>query len=349
MAPMPRSYAHRTVNPDNGDGVGETAGAAAAAASNQASEARGAEESEDRLGAYRGGGGSNGDSSSGDDLDDDDDDSDDDEVEDGDDATMTDAAAVPGAASTETAGDTGTARDDGSSTAMAIKAVPNLDSLFGLREMGREALCWQLSSAKPGNGVEQIRDGSVDTYWQSDGNSQPHWIQVSFGRRVAISHVCLYLDHKNDESYTPRRLQVQVGMTDQDLISAMHPPMTQVEFHDPVGWCIIPLSAPPDPLDDYCPTAGKGGAGQRGIVRAHLVRISVLSMHQNGRDTHVRQVQLYGPRLAGSNDHNRNVGASSSSSPNPSESDPYTILSRRNIRQPVPFRSEADSHFYTMR
>ena len=72
--------------------------------------------------------------------------------------------------------------------------MSNLDSLYGLREIGKEALCWQLSSAKLGNGVEQIRDQSTDTYWQSDGVSQPHLIQVHFARRVAISHICLYLD-----------------------------------------------------------------------------------------------------------------------------------------------------------
>ena len=93
--------------------------------------------------------------------------------------------------------DTGVGGDDignGSSSVLPIHAVSNLDSLYGLREIGKEALCWQLSSAKPGNGVEQIRDQSTDTYWQSDGVSQPHLIQVHFARRVAISHICLYLD-----------------------------------------------------------------------------------------------------------------------------------------------------------
>lgn len=34
------------------------------------------------------------------------------------------------------------------------------------REIGRDAM-WSLSSAKPGNGVDQLRDDSVETYWQS--------------------------------------------------------------------------------------------------------------------------------------------------------------------------------------
>jgi len=39
-----------------------------------------------------------------------------------------------------------------------------------------------------------------------------------------------------------------------------------------------------------------GTEQQRPPPKAHLVEISVVSMHQNGRDTHVRLVQLYGPK-----------------------------------------------------
>ena len=35
-----------------------------------------------------------------------------------------------------------------------------------MREIGHEAV-WSLSTAKPGNGVEQLRDNNSDTYWQS--------------------------------------------------------------------------------------------------------------------------------------------------------------------------------------
>ena len=33
------------------------------------------------------------------------------------------------------------------------------------REIGSEAV-WSLSSAKPGNGVEQLRDDSIESFWQ---------------------------------------------------------------------------------------------------------------------------------------------------------------------------------------
>ena len=219
---------------------------------------------------------------------------------------------------------TGSGNNNSSDNQLVISAAPDLRSLDGLRELGPEAVCWQLSSAKPGNGVEQIRDPSLETYWQSDGQAQPHWIQVHFSRRVAISHVCLYLDYHLDESYTPKRIGVKAGMTHQDLQEAVAP----VELPEPSGWCILPLRSPPDPLDDYdddihnnsSDDAPDGHANDdnlenslllgssntqrlynhKHLVRAHLVRISILSMHQNGRDTHVRHVRLYGPRTNGS-------------------------------------------------
>jgi anaphase-promoting complex subunit 10 len=191
-----------------------------------------------------------------------------------------------GDTTTASAGVNTSTRNASAEPVLQIHAVANLDSLYGLREIGREALCWQLSSAKPGNGVEQIRDQSTDSYWQSDGISQPHWVQVHFARRVAISHVCLYLDYNLDESYTPKHLSVQVGMTTQDLVPAIYPQNTVVELHEPVGWCIIPLTAPPDALDDdddLAPSTSMGQTRARRIVRTHLIQISVISMHQNGR------------------------------------------------------------------
>jgi anaphase-promoting complex subunit 10 len=169
-----------------------------------------------------------------------------------------------------------------------IRAVPTLDSLFGHRDLGRDAACYTLSSAKPGNGVDQIRDSSVETYWQSDG-SQPHCIQVVFSRRVAVSHVCLYLDFNLDESYTPKKVCIEAGMTLQELQTVL-----VVDLSEPVGWCILPLEAPPDPLDDDDESSSRIPLP----IRTHLIQITILTMHQNGRDTHVRQLKLFGPKAA---------------------------------------------------
>ena len=45
---------------------------------------------------------------------------------------------------------------------------------------------WTVTSAKQGNGVDLLRDGREDTYWQSDG-AQPHLVNIQFQRKVPPS------------------------------------------------------------------------------------------------------------------------------------------------------------------
>jgi hypothetical protein len=45
-----------------------------------------------------------------------------------------------------------------------------------------------VTSAKPGTGVELLRDGRDDTYWQSDG-TQPHLVNIQFQKKVHVSQV----------------------------------------------------------------------------------------------------------------------------------------------------------------
>jgi anaphase-promoting complex subunit 10 len=248
------------------------------------------------------------------DEDDDEEDDEDDDDDDGDSSRQTVQRPPGGASGSSGGGDDGSTvvvgtvptSDSvlaGSSPAAAsnnhtqITAVPTLESLSHLREVGlSDVISWQLSSAKPGNGVEQLRSPSFDTYWQSDGVSQPHWIQIHLHRRLPLTHVALYLDYQLDESYTPKTLRVETGMTTQDLCAG--PENITMELNEPAGWCILPIRAPPDPLasplDD--PTASTGDIASdkhTTAVKAHLIRLSVLSMHQNGRDTHIRRLALF--------------------------------------------------------
>lgn len=62
---------------------------------------------------------------------------------------------------------------------MASTLQPDKNS----REIGKLAV-WSVTTAKPGNGVELLRDGRDDTYWQSDG-SQPHLVNIQFQKKVA--------------------------------------------------------------------------------------------------------------------------------------------------------------------
>ncbi|KAG6959656.1 hypothetical protein JG688_00009988 [Phytophthora aleatoria] len=145
----------------------------------------------------------------------------------------------------------------------------------GRREVGDDAM-WSLSSAKPGNGVDQLRDNNMDTYWQSDG-VQPHLINVQFSRKMAIKEVALYLDYKLDESYTPKKIAIRNGSTVHDLkeIHVQH-------IAEPNGWISIPLHT-----DEGL---------EKAPLRTFFLQVVILAMHQNGRDTHIRQVKIYAPR-----------------------------------------------------
>jgi len=131
------------------------------------------------------------------------------------------------------------------------------------------ATSWSVSSAKPGNGVDLLVDGRNDSFWQSDG-SQPHCITLQFQEPVELSKVAIACDFRVDESYTPQRITIRVGTRWSDLVT-----VRTEEVVEPQGWIVIPLG---------------GGVGGR------VLQILVLANHQNGRDTHVRQVRVFGPR-----------------------------------------------------
>ena len=50
-----------------------------------------------------------------------------------------------------------------------------------------------VTSAKPGNGVEMLRDESLDSYWQSDG-AQPHLVNIQFQKKVRLAELAIYAD-----------------------------------------------------------------------------------------------------------------------------------------------------------
>lgn len=56
----------------------------------------------------------------------------------------------------------------------------------------------------PGFGVDQLRDNCMETYWQSDGQL-PHLVNIQFRKKTTVQDICIYIDYKLDESYTPSR------------------------------------------------------------------------------------------------------------------------------------------------
>ena len=163
----------------------------------------------------------------------------------------------------------------------AVTVSPVLDdgSSDKRREIGDQAV-WSLSSCKPGFGIEQLRDGNLETYWQSDG-PQPHLVSIQFRRKTAIENICIYADYKADESYTPSKISVRAGNNFHDLHQ-----VEIVELDEPNGWLTVPLSG----------TAGRP-------LKTYMLQIAVLANHQNGRDTHMRQIKIHAP-FAESVSHN---------------------------------------------
>jgi len=131
-------------------------------------------------------------------------------------------------------------------------------------------------------GVEQIRDDNIDTYRQSDG-AQPHLINIQFHKKMSIVEVALYLDYNLDESYTPKKIAVKAGSTFHDLVEVQ-----LVDLHEPMGWVRLPLSTNPP----------SSSTATSSLLRAYFIQICIIAMHQNGRDTHVRQAKVFGPRYA---------------------------------------------------
>ncbi|OIV93748.1 hypothetical protein TanjilG_07651 [Lupinus angustifolius] len=143
-----------------------------------------------------------------------------------------------------------------------------------LREMGKKA-AWSVSSCKPGNGVISLRDDNLETYWQSDG-AQPHLVNIQFQKKVRLQLIVLYVDFKLDESYTPSKISIRAGDGFHNLKE-----IKTVELVKPTGWVYLSLSGA-DPRETF--------------VNTFMLQIAVLSNHLNGRDTHVRQIKIYGPR-----------------------------------------------------
>jgi anaphase-promoting complex subunit 10 len=145
------------------------------------------------------------------------------------------------------------------------------------RELDSEAI-YTISSAKPGNGVEQLRDNNIETYWQSDGTF-PHLINVQFLRKVEVTKVCLYLNFSVDESYTPKKIAISAGTCPHDLVDVV-----VTELQEPSGWVVFNMNEEDSERSSY--------------FRCHYLQVKVLSMHQNGKDTHIRQIKVFGRRMA---------------------------------------------------
>eukprot|EP00761_Pharyngomonas_kirbyi_P010449 gb/GECH01010469.1/.p1 GENE.gb/GECH01010469.1/~~gb/GECH01010469.1/.p1 ORF type:complete len:188 (+),score=46.09 gb/GECH01010469.1/:1-564(+) len=140
---------------------------------------------------------------------------------------------------------------------------------------------WTVSTAKPGNGVGQLLDNNEETFWQSDG-PQPHAIDVQFHRVVNVKYFCIFLDYTLDESYTPQEISILTA-TDYHHLQEVR----SVLLEEPCGWVTIDLTE----NDEGQPNTIE----QPNEIEATHLRLSVHANHQNGKDSHIRQIKIFGP------------------------------------------------------
>lgn len=139
--------------------------------------------------------------------------------------------------------------------------------------------------------MRALRSADTSQFWQSDG-PQPHLLSIHFFKLVAIVHMRIYLDFHADESYTPTKIQFLAGMGVHDIQE-----FAEMTFDQPVGWIDVDFSRVGSVEGEDEEEEGLLGRevdwSLRPVLRAFLVQVRILENHQNGKDTHLRAVQLF--------------------------------------------------------
>ena len=145
------------------------------------------------------------------------------------------------------------------------------ESIISNREVGTLGV-WSVSSCKSGYGVRNLRDNSLDTYWQSDG-VQPHWVAVEFPKKTNVRKIGIYMDYIQDESYTPSKISILSGYSFDDIKEEV-----ELDLYEPKGWKFVDLFSE-----------------EQNYIRTFILQIKIANNHQSGRDTHLRQIKVYSP------------------------------------------------------
>lgn len=166
----------------------------------------------------------------------------------------------------------------------------------------------------------------------------PHLVNIQFARRTAVTHVSLYMDFKEDDSYTPSKVRILAGTHFHDLVE-----VRTREMKEPLGWkhfildkfddgnesdehdegdssdsdadsrsssfdkgrhTVRPAEAGSASKDEkaYVPY---GVSKRHAPIHAFLVQICILSNHAAGKDTHIRGIHVFGPPTAASREKAR--------------------------------------------
>jgi len=170
------------------------------------------------------------------------------------------------------------------------EVTPHLDTgstPTGLKEISSLA-SWTVSSSKFGHGITALRSSDTSQFWQSDG-PQPHYLTLHFFRLVSIVHVRIFLDFEVDESYTPTKMQFWAGMGVHDMQQ-----FAEMSFEQPKGWIDVDFSKV-GPLPDSLMNGVEDVVewSKRPVLRAFILQVRIVENHQNGKDTHLRGLQIF--------------------------------------------------------
>lgn len=99
---------------------------------------------------------------------------------------------------------------------------------------------------------------------------------MTFVKCVEIRALRFYVDYTQDESYTPTRISWFAGTSEHDLHA-----FGTSNLVNPSGWIDVPLT-------------GTGGGEDGNSLMAWVVQMQIIENHQNGKDTHIRAVKVYG-------------------------------------------------------
>jgi anaphase-promoting complex subunit 10 len=77
----------------------------------------------------------------------------------------------------------------------------------------------------------------------------------------------------------PKKIAISAGTCPHDLVDVV-----VTELQEPSGWVVFNMNEEDSERSSY--------------FRCHYLQVKVLSMHQNGKDTHIRQIKVFGRRMA---------------------------------------------------
>lgn len=119
---------------------------------------------------------------------------------------------------------------------------------------------------------ERLIDGFGATFWQSRSRDRPHWIQFVFPEDIEVAEVALNLNYFEDHTYTPLRLALALGRDQSQLRE-----VCSLRLNRPRGW--VQLSPKTKIAESV-----------------QVVRVLILENHDNGGDTRIRQIKVWGIR-----------------------------------------------------